>query len=191
MTMRDEEVYPALVQHLQGFFRGHECTLLHAPPGPIQRVLPRLHVMRVAPGPRTRHWVYATVGAWEVDREAGGGTEFFLIVDRQDDEKNVLRLAMTAHYHRGEHLGEQHTFPLGEPWEPGSELDHMLVSLPYTYGPELEICELPGGHVHFLWLLPITKAEREFKAANGLDALEDRFEEGGIEYWNAHRRSMV
>lgn len=191
MPMVEEDDYPALVQHIEGYFRGHECTLLQAPAGPVQRVLPRLQVMRVGPGPRIAHWTYLTVGAWEVDREAGGGTEFFIIGDRQDDAKNVLRLAMVAHYHHGQYLGEEHTFPLGEPWEPGSELDHLLVSLPYTYGPGLEICEVPSRQIQFLWLLPITKAEREFKVANGLDALEDRFEEGGIEYWSAHRRSMV
>jgi hypothetical protein len=191
MMMRDEEVYPALVQHIQSFFKGHACELLHAPPGPNQRVLPRLHVMRVGPGPRMPHWTYLTVGVWEVDRDSGGGLELFHIVDRQDDEKNVLRLAMTAYYHHGNHLGEGHTFPLGEPWEPGSALDHMLVSVPYTYGPDLEVCEVPGGHVHFLWLLPITRAEKDFRRTDGLDALEDRFEDGGLEYWNAHRRSMV
>jgi hypothetical protein len=190
-ALGNEDIHPALVRHIEVYFRGHECTLLHAPPGPNQRVLPRLQVMRVGPGPRTAHWTYLTVGACEADRETGGGTEFFLIVDRQDDEKNVLRLAMTAHYHHERHLGKEHTFPMGEPWEPGSDMDHVLVSLPYTYGPDLGVCVVPGRQVHFFWLLPITKAERDFKVANGLDALEDRFEEGGIEYWSAHRRSVV
>lgn len=189
--MLADEVYPRLIQHLQSFFAGHSFALLHSQPGPITRVLPRFHVACIGPGPRTSLWTYASVGAWEASREAGGGLEFFVLVDRRDDEKNALRLAMTAHYHHGEKLGEQHTFPLGEPWEPGCGLDHVLVSLPYTFGPELEVCEVPGGHVHFLWLLPITRAEREFKADHGLDALEEKFEEGGIEYWNPFRRSMV
>lgn len=189
--MLADEVYPGLIRHLEAFFTGHAVTLADAPPGPIQRVLPRFRVACIGPGPRTPLWTYASLGAWEVDGGAGGGLEFLLLVDRRDDEKNVLRLAMTAHYHDGEHLGEGHTFPLGEPWEPGSALDHVLVSLPYTFGPELEICPLPGGHVHFLWLLPITRAERDFRRSDGLDALEEKFEEGGIEYWNPFRRSMV
>ena len=47
----------------------------------------------------------------------------------------------------------------------------MLVSLPYPFGPELEVCQLPDGELHVLWLLPITLAEREFKVREGLEAL--------------------
>jgi len=79
---------------------------------------------------------------------------------------------MTAYYHRGGKLGLGHTLPIGEPWLPGSRCDRLLASLPYPWGPELQTCHVGDRHVDFLWLLPITRQERDFKVANGLEALE-------------------
>ena len=42
-----------------------------------------------------------------------------------------------------------------------------------------------------LWLLPVTAAERDFKAANGLEALEERFDDAELEYWDTRRASVV
>lgn len=84
-----------------------------------------------------------------------------------------------------------HICPIGEPWLEGSRCDHLLVSLRYLFGQELEICEIGGGHIHLYWLLPITRSERDFKAQNGLEALEELFEERGLEYWRVDRESVV
>ena len=43
----------------------------------------------------------------------------------------------------------------------------------------------------FLWLLPITEAERDLKASSGLEALESRFDEVDLEYWRVDRASVV
>jgi hypothetical protein len=67
----------------------------------------------------------------------------------------------------------------------------MLVSLPYPFGPELQQCHVGDRHVDFLWLLPITGDERAFKATHGQEALEARFEERGLLYWEVERESMV
>ena len=188
--MKSEPVYARLHAHIHAFFSGHETTRLTWKKGPIGDVLPEFHVLRVAPGPKTNLWTYVSIGAWEVDRDTSGGLEFF-VVGNEENERYVEALAMTAFYHQAHHLGKSHTFPIGEPWWPDSPLDHLLLSLPYIFGPEFEVCSLPDRHIHFLWLLPITQAEREFKAANGLDALEERFEQSGIEYWNPLRTSLV
>jgi Suppressor of fused protein (SUFU) len=42
-----------------------------------------------------------------------------------------------------------------------------------------------------LWLLPITKEERDFKVVNGLEALESLFEERELECWDPHRSSVT
>lgn len=42
-----------------------------------------------------------------------------------------------------------------------------------------------------LWLLPITSAERDFKVANGQEALEGRFEQRQLEYWDINRLSLA
>jgi hypothetical protein len=40
-------------------------------------------------------------------------------------------------------------------------------------------------------LLPITQPERDFKPANGLEALEARFDDAALEYWDTRRASVV
>ena len=79
----------------------------------------------------------------------------------------------------------------GEPWVPGSTLDHMLVSLPYPYGPDLERLALDGREVQLLWLLPITRSECDHKRTHGLEALEALFDDAPLEYWDARRRPVV
>ena len=92
------------------------------------------------------------------------GLEFCLIAPERD-HRHALILAMNAYYHANSdvsfRLDVGHTVPLGEPWLPGSLLDHLLVSQPYPYGPEFEMCHWEGGHARILWLLPITESERD------------------------------
>jgi hypothetical protein len=98
---------------------------------------------------------------------------------------------MAAWYHGRHGLGVGHTLPIGEPWLPGSTCEFLLVSRPYPFGPQLEVCDLPDGHLHVLWLLPITAAEREFKVREGVEALEQRFDACGLEYGVPDRASAV
>ena len=98
---------------------------------------------------------------------------------------------MIAYYHHTQTLGLGHTFPLGEPWAEGSVLDHALISLPYPFGPDLEILDSDQLHIHFYWILPVSDKECQFKAKNGLDALESVFEDGEIKFWDLSRKSMI
>jgi hypothetical protein len=67
-----------------------------------------------------------------------------------------------------------------------------LVSLPYPFGPEFEICEWGDGtHARILWLLPITAAEKDFRRTDGLEALECLFEEHAIHPADPGRASVV
>jgi hypothetical protein len=145
-------------------------------------------VVEFAPGPKSQLWVYATIGAWEARNDPR--LEFVLVAPKQD-LRHVELLFMAAWYHGRRALGRGHTLPIGEPWLPGSDCDFLLVSTPYPFGPNLEICNLPDGHVHILWLLPITTAEREFKVREGLEALEQRFETGALKFWLPGRGSVV
>jgi hypothetical protein len=63
--------------------------------------------------------------------------------------------------------------------------------LPYPFGPELENCEDALGHVQVLWLLPITGAERAFKIEHGLEALEERFDNEALRFWEPNRPSVA
>jgi hypothetical protein len=99
-------------------------------------------------------------------------------------------LTIVAYFHRtGARLGLGHTVNLGEPWIGGAECTHGLLSLPYLDGPALEWMSEP--RVRFLWLLPITEGELRFKKEKGLEALEQRFEQEGLDYLDLLRQSVV
>jgi hypothetical protein len=189
--MRCDVVYPAIMAHIETFFAGHQRDDFVWAVGPIQRVLPRFRVVRVAPGHATGYWVYLSVGAWEVDHDGRNGFEF-LITAPEESPRHVELLAMTAYYHRDHHLDIGHTFPIGHGWIERSQCDHMLVSLPYPFGPKLEVCRLPDrSQVRFLWLLPITAAENRLRHEVGLEELERRFDAVAIEFASPVRRSVV
>jgi hypothetical protein len=109
-----------------------------------------------------------------------------------ESQQIVELLNMTAHYHRTEKpLWLGHTVNFGKPWLPGSECDHGLISLPYLEGPRLENATVQGADVRVLWLIPITKDERDFKKTRGLEALEQLFEKRNFNYVNPARPSVV
>ena len=181
----------AVEQHLCAFFAGHEITPLVWPVGPADQRLRGFRVLRIGPGPRTGLWVFASVGASTI---ADGGRQEFVLCAPTDDPLHLETVAMVATYHAGggrDRLGLGHTVPIGRPWVAGSECSVLLVSLPYPFGPELERCAIPSGEVQLLWLLPITEAELRFKQAYGLEALEQRFDAVGLEYWRPDRQSVI
>lgn len=98
---------------------------------------------------------------------------------------------MTA-YHRADHrLDLEHSLPIGEPWLPGSHCDHLLISLPYPHGPDLEKCPLADGHARILRVLPVTAAEMEYRRTQGHEALERLFDENAIVPTDPRRPSVV
>jgi hypothetical protein len=190
MILDSDSIHAALRRHIQSFFEGHAYDEAVWTLGPAPDVLPRLKIACLAPGPKIGSWVYITIGAWEAGREQHPLLEFMIIAPEKD-LKHVELLAMTAYYHHTYRLGLFHTFPIGEAWLPGSTCTCFLVSLPYPFGETLRICDLPTGSLRLLWLLPITKEEKEFAAEHGVDALEQRFDECAIEYWNPRRASVI
>ncbi|GIF74880.1 suppressor of fused domain protein [Asanoa siamensis] len=182
----------ALVRHFDELFPGDAAVLLPPAPGPIAGLVPNLHVLRTRPP--DGGLVYATVGLWDATQRDGHGLEFVLHAPGPADEAHVETLTMVAYYHAsgGDYvLDHGHTVPIGRPWLPGSGCDHLLVSLPYPWGPDLEECPLPGGHARVLWLLPITGAEKRFRHDHDLEALEQRLEDAGIVPTDPLRRCVV
>lgn len=180
----------ALAEHVRRNFPGAAIEAFTWEAGPIREQNPHFRVLRIAPVVKSGVWVYVSVGAWAATEDQGYGLEFIIAMSAPDPRAIEL-LAMTVYYHRGGTLGLGHTLPIGEPWLPGSRCDHYLVSLPYPWGPELQTCHVGDRHVDFLWMLPITKEERDFKSANGLEALESLFDEHHLKYWNPRRNSVV
>jgi hypothetical protein len=183
----------ALTAHLDSFFTGHTSAWRTWPFGPIYQRVPGFRVFVASPGPRLAAWTYITSGCWQATEQDGHGLEFILTAN-QDLDRCVELLAVSAFYHAGppsQRLDHGHTVNFGQPWLPGSTLDHALVSLPYSYGPDLEICAWDRGHARLLSLLPISRAERDFRHDHGLEALEQRFEQAQVDYTNPQRASVI
>lgn len=189
--MNFQQYSDVLHAHVHGFFAGHNPSQVSVDIGPIQRVVPGFHAIELAPGPRNGVWTYVSVGAGFIAAPGRRHLEFAITAEGRSSRHAEL-LAMTTHYHlTRETLDWGHTFPLGEAWVPGSNLDHMLVSTPYPFGPDFENVTSGAVHLHIYWLLPITEAERDFKRTAGIEELESRFESVKLEYWNPNRRSVV
>ena len=155
--------------------------------------MPGFRVHAVGPGPRgSNAWTYVT-GLLAGDAP-GRARPAFVLATREFTLRAVELLARNAYFHAGpedQRLGLGHTVDLGEPWLPGSARDHGLISLPYPWGPDLERCDWDGGHARLLWLLPITRAERDYKVEHGVDALEARFQAARLDFADPDRTSVV
>ncbi len=159
--------------------------------GPIHELPADFCIAEFAPATERNCWTYATCGMSQPGEEAP--LELHLHAPCQE-ESLVELLTFVAHFHRtGATLGVGHTVNLGRPWLPASTCSYGLLSLPYLDGPTLEYLRLPSlsTPVRCLWLLPITEAERDFKKAHGLEALEERFESESVNYLDPSRASVV
>jgi hypothetical protein len=188
--MKPSRTYAALRKHYKRFFRSHDQAEFSWDKGPLRSKMPDFRVMRFTPGPQTTLWTYLTIGAWEVDHCPTHRHEFFVIA-REPHDSHVETLAMMAYYHLKNRLGLGHTLPNGRPWLPGSTLDHFLLSLPYTFGPKLEELSVGDVEIQVLWALPITESEVRFRHDHGLEALESRFEDCDLEYWDHQRGAVI
>jgi len=111
----------------------------------------------------------------------------------EKSEKHVELLTALAHYHRtGVQVRCGDTVNFGRPWLPGGTCEYGLLSLPYLDGPDLEWLHLSKEcSVRFLWLVPITPEELAFKIEHGVEALEARLEQAGVDYLDPQRSSVV
>ena len=185
-----DDVCGAVEEHVRRFFHGQQVEAFTWTAGPVLNANPHFRALRIAPAEPGGLWQYVSVGGWAAAEGQGRGLEF-VISTLAETPRAVELLAMVVYYHRSGRLGLGHTLPIGEPWLAGSACDHLLVSLPYPFGPDLQTCHVGDRHVDVLWLLPITQAERDFKAAHGLEVLEQRFDQAALEYWDIGRKSVV
>lgn len=190
-TDRTHRAIADVEAHVRTFFAGHDVEALDYDLGEGRReAVPGLRIIAVSPGPRTNSWTYVTAGCWAAVEHSGHGLEFVLSTPVHDSSFAAL-LAMVAYYHAGHHLDIEHSMPIGGPWMPNSACDHLLVSLPYLHGPDLEQCSLRDGHARLLWVLPVTAAEIAYRRENGHEALEVLFDEAEINPTDPHRPSVV
>lgn len=182
-----------------------EAHLRHGFPG--QRVVvqgwrtdamsaPHVRVLRVDPASRGGLWLHVSSGAsvpapGDPAAVPGGTGSEFVLVTPFKTLRAVELLAMVVYFHGVQELAVGDTVSVGEPWLPGSTCGHLLVSEPYLMADELWTLPLPDRGVRFKWVIPITATERAYAAERGLEALEQRFEQAGLEYWDPHRAAVV
>ncbi|MFJ2057910.1 suppressor of fused domain protein [Streptomyces sp. NPDC087908] len=162
----------ALERHVRGFWEGHLVEVATWNEGPVFERVPQFSTRRVLPVRAGGAWVYVTVGT-SLSVPEGEGTEF-LLMSPFADEAHSETLAMVSHYHSfdAHRLDVGSVVNLGRPWMRGSRMDHLLVSLPYPYGPDLEWSGPDAGEARFLWLLPVHKSEVDFIKRVSLDEFE-------------------
>ena len=184
-----DDVCGALEEHVRRFFGPRSVEAFTWNEGPIHQANPHFRALRIEPE-QGEPWTYVSTGGWAANEGDDHGLEL-VVCTPGPEGRAVELLAMAIYYHQNHQLGLGHTMPIGEPWLPGSACDHLLVSLPYPFGPELQTCHVGDRHVDFLWLLPITAAECAFKMSEGLEALESRFDEAAVPYWDVERTSVL
>jgi hypothetical protein len=158
--------------------------------GPTHKLHPDFSVLEFGPTNHQSYWIYSTLGMSK-EREDEHLIELHMFSSIQDTGLLEL-LTVTASYHRNDlPLGLHHTVNFGRAWQDNSECDHGFISLPCLDGEGLKVFSFEGGHLHNLWLIPITQQERDFKIEHGWDALEGLFEQNGFNYLDAKRPSLV
>ena len=167
------------------------------PPAEATDRVPGLRMLEVTAGKRVDLVSYLTLGCWEAVQSLGIGCEFVLAA-REAAPAHLISLARAATVHCGTldgRLDRGSVVQLEGPWLPGSECDRLLVTVPYPYGPELEYCRWKyrgqNNAARILWLMPITPAEAAMVALDGIEALEARFEEVGVNFADPARSSAV
>lgn len=155
--------------------------------------MPKLSVCVFEPTAERALWVYATSG-FPDSVERAYGIELFTLSPIESC-LHIELFAAIAHLQWSGHVIDIGvTVNLGRGWLPKSRLSHGLISLPYTYGPDLEYfssSETEQRSTRCLWLIPISESERNFKKSHGLNSLESLFQVKEIEYWNPDRDPVV
>ena len=114
-------------------------------------------------------------------------------------EEYIATLRQLAHFPHASKswLGHGHTMPNGNPPEPlwgTSALDTLFFLPPIVKKDQTLPSELTlnGQPVHFLWVVPLTTAECNYKLKNGFDAVMTLFAQNQHPYvFDPHRKSYV
>lgn len=157
--------------------------------GPMNDLDNHFSILEFEPRKDTNMWAYATCCLTDDFQE--NPIELFMFSPKKSMECIEILTAL-AFYHKTEsELALWHTVNFGKGWFSGSKLTHGLISLPYLDGPNLENLELGEDLIKFYWLIPISESEAKFKDREGIEALEQKFDNGDFNYLNPNRKSVV
>ncbi len=177
-----------LQQHLEAQW-GTNPAKLKWPHDPHEKLNSQFRVLEFPPNEQHNCWIYSTLGM-SLDLE-----EYIIELHLRSSKQDIALvelLTVTASFHRtNTELGLHHSVNFGRPWQDDSLCSYGFISLPYLDGETLEIFDFADGHLHNLWLIPITESERDYKIEYGWDALEEKFEACGLDYLNPNRETCA
>lgn len=157
--------------------------------GPMDAIAEDFRVLEFPPNMNRKMWTYATAGLSTIIDDEPIELHLF---SSEEDENLVELLTMIGCYHRQTaSLGLHHTVNFGRGWRNNSMCRYGFISLPYLDGPDLENLSVKDSVIKFYWLIPINNLELSYKKEYGSDALEDKFEEAGLDYLDPERASVV
>ncbi|MBX9950340.1 MAG: suppressor of fused domain protein [Candidatus Obscuribacterales bacterium] len=159
--------------------------VLHFGKGPIDKMPEGFCVLEFEPSEKRNVWVYATCGMSCGDAIP---IEIFMFSPRQASEHLELLYAIAHSHVTAEALDFSHTVNFGRPWLPESKCEYGLLS---AIGSDIDTLEIDADEVQFLWLIPITEAEREYKKKHGFEALEEKFARADMACEDPQRKSVV
>lgn len=185
-------IYKELFEHVDEFWPDHDKEVFTWELGKIKNVLPDFSVVRITPKSSNEPWVYISHGAWVVGSNKGYRKEFFLMCPFENP-RHIETLAMLASFYAESEsdLDIGDSVNIGRNWLEGANCNHLLVSLPYPYGTNLELCKLEDFTVKYLWLLPISSTENTYLKSHGMEALGQKFDDAEIDFLDLARPSVV
>ncbi len=188
----DQRIRSAILDHLRGFWPNSSISGENWRTGPIKENVPGFRVLKLRSNTPEAPVIYVTEGCF-ISEPGSHIRHEFLIISPNDERQNVETLTMLANFHADERfrLDVGAVVSIGDSWLPDSTCDHLLISIPYPYGPKLEWLKLSDICVRFLWALPITSREAGFVELNGSEALEQKFDASTVDYLNPFRASVV
>ena len=71
------------------------------------------------------------------------------------------------------------------------EMRHIMFVPPFLWEEKLEPLKLENKTVYWLLAIPISEAELQYRNKNGFDALQELFEESGINIFDLDRKSII
>jgi len=166
---------------------GESAEVLHE----MVPFVPHVDVFQYPPTAERDFWTLATSGMSDlpmtlprgVPREYRRGELIFYCDEPRPVYCELLRVMAHFPHDNKTWLGPGHTMPNGDPpaplFEDTPDLDSLVFSASIV-SPDNTLAErlvLNGDPVSFLWVVPITAAECEFKLQKGMDALYDLFDE--------------
>lgn len=192
LDVGEDSLRRAIYQHVASFWPNSLIAEEKWEMGPIEERVPGFRVLRLNSRERGKPVIYVTLGCFVSELRAHVKHEFFLISPREDAQ-HVETLTMLADFHADKSYSTDlgSILNIGEAWIERSGCNHLLISVPYPYGPKLEWLKTDDGCVRFLWALPITDREAAFAELHGVEALEQKFDVAKLNYLDVSRPSVV